>query len=542
MKVYVKFAKSLNRKGFQLILITMANRNSDELFQLIQSLNKTEKRSFKLHVKRFSGNEDLKILALFDALDSMNEYDEEKLLRKNPSIQKQQLSNMKAYLYKQILTTISHGSDDLEIQLSEQLMFARMLYNKGLYMQALKMLDKVKTTAKNHSQNTYHLQALIFEKKIEAMHITRSIEGRSGNLSYESNEVNKHLFLLSNLSGFALQLYSWYIQNGHARDEKDEKALKAFFNANLPVCNETQMNFYERLYYYQAYSWYTFILQDLLGYYRFSQKWVDLFEEHPEMKKLESIQYVKGLNNLLSAHFVLLNYRGFEDTLKVFEDFAESEAGHKDVNTELQAFIYLELSKLNRHFMHGTFTKGLSMVNYIEEKLEEYKLFIDTHRILIFYYKIACLYFGNGDNEKAIDYLNLIINRKPDLRTDLHCYARLLHLIAHFELGNYNLVEYLIKSVYRFMAKMNNLNVVEEEIFSFLKRSFSLSQKEIIPAFKCLKEKLEAIKGNPLATRSFMYLDIIGWLESKIENVPVQEIIRNKYLVSKKNRMDKQLV
>ena len=87
----------------------MPNRNSDELFQLIHSLNKTEKRFFKLYVKRISGNEELKIIALFDALDSMQEYDEEKLLRKNRSIQKQQLSNMKAHLYKQILTSISHA-------------------------------------------------------------------------------------------------------------------------------------------------------------------------------------------------------------------------------------------------------------------------------------------------------------------------------------------------------------------------------------------------------------------------------------------------
>jgi hypothetical protein len=155
---------------------------------------------------------------------------------------------------------------------------------------------------------------------------------------------------------------------------------------------------------------------------------------------------------------------------------------------------------------------------------------------LIFYYKIACLYFGSGDNEKAVEYLNLIINRKPDLRADLHCYARLLHLIAHYEMGNYELVEYLIKSVYRFMAKMNSLNIVEEEIFRFLRKSFSLTSSRVIEEFKPLKEKLTALKGNPLATRSFMYLDIIGWLESKIENVPVQQIIRNKYLASKKNR------
>ena len=514
----------------------MPNRNTDELFQLVQSLNKSEKRLFKLHVKRVSGSDNLKVLALFDALDGMTEYDEEKMLRKNTSIQKQQLSNMKAYLYKQILSSLTHSSPDIETQLSEQMMYARLLYNKGLYMQALKILDKVKASAKANNQSTYRLQALIFEKKIESMHITRSFEGRAEELSRESEEVNRRVSLLSRLSGFALQLYSWYIQNGHARDKKDEKAIEAFFYANLPECNLQKMDFYERLYYYQAYSWFTFILQDLLGYYRYSQKWVDLFEANADMKNTESIQYVKGLHNLSTAHFVLLNYKKFEETLQLFEDFASSEAGQKDANTQIQTFIYLQIAELNKHFMHGTFSEGLILVPYAEEKIEEYKLHIDTHRVLIFYYKIACLYFGSGDNEKAIEYLNLIINRKPDLRTDLHCYSRLLHLIAHYEIGNFRLVEYLIKSVYRFMAKMKNLNIVEEEIFRFLRKSFSLNPAEILAEFRPLKEKLEALKGNPLATRSFMYLDIIGWLESKIENVPVQQIIHNKYLLSKKNR------
>ena len=56
------------------------------------------------------------------------------------------------------------------------------------------------------------------------MHITRSIEGKAEDLAKESDEVNRRVILLSKLSGFALQLYSWYIQNGHARDEKDEKS------------------------------------------------------------------------------------------------------------------------------------------------------------------------------------------------------------------------------------------------------------------------------------------------------------------------------
>ncbi len=58
---------------------------------------------------------------------------------------------------------------------------------------------------------------------------------------------------------------------------------------------------------------------------------------------------------------------------------------------------------------------------------------MDQHRVLVFYYKIACLYFGSGDNNNAIVYLNKIIQlRIGNLRADIQCFARILHLIAHY--------------------------------------------------------------------------------------------------------------
>lgn len=54
----------------------MPNRSTDILFQLIKSLEKAEKRHFKLYIKRSSGKEDLKIVRLFDAVDKLKEYDE----------------------------------------------------------------------------------------------------------------------------------------------------------------------------------------------------------------------------------------------------------------------------------------------------------------------------------------------------------------------------------------------------------------------------------------------------------------------------------
>ncbi|MFN9109978.1 MAG: tetratricopeptide repeat protein, partial [Bacteroidota bacterium] len=186
--------------------------------------------------------------------------------------------------------------------------------------------------------------------------------------------------------------------------------------------------------------------------------------------------------------------------------------------------------KINLHFLEGTFNEGIRLIPYLEEQLQVYEAFLDRHRVLVFYYKIACLYFGSGKYEKAISYLNKIIHWKTDLRNDLQCYARLLHLIAHYELGHFNLLEYLIKSVYRFMAKMENLSGVEESMFKFLRKSFSLQPRELTPAFKTLLREVKQYQSDRFESRAFIYLDIISWLESKISGKPVQDIIRGKYV------------
>jgi len=515
----------------------MPNRSTDALFQLIKSLEKSEKRNFKLFVKRNSSTESLKITDLFDALDKMGEYDEPLLLKKTKSISKQQLSNIKAHLYKQILSSlrIIKDEDNIDIQLHELMDHARILYNKGLYLQTLKILDRMKDIAKSYNQLTYLQQVLFFEKKIEALFITRSMQNRAEQLSHESDMVNAQLSLVNTLSNLSLQLYSWYIQHGHARNKKDEDDLKEVLTKQLPEEARNATGFYEKLYLYQTYCWYYFIRQDFLQYYRYTQRWVDLFEHRPEMVEAETGSYIKGMHNLMGAHFDLLNSKKLAESIEQFEKFAHRKIVVQNDNNRILTFVYLYTSKLNLNFLEGRFTEGLKLVPYIEEKLDEYRLYLDRHRVLVFYYKIACLYFGSGHNEKAIHYLSKIINQKADLRTDLQCYARLLHLIAHYELGNFELLEYLTKSVYRFMAKMESLSAVEEEMFNFLRRSFSVGAKALKPEFEKLLEKLKKYEGNPLETRAFAYLDVISWLESKINGVNVQDVIREKYKRRKKN-------
>lgn len=509
----------------------MPNRSADELFQLIKTLEKGEKRNFKLYVSRNAAAEDLKITQLFDALDKMDVYDEELLLKKNNTIQKQQLSNLKAHLFKQILASLRLIKSDqaIDIQLHELLEHARILYNKGLYHQTLKLLQRTKELAKTYNQITFWVQALFFEKKIETLHITRSFEHRAEELANEVNELNERLSMVGKLSNLALQLYGWYIKNGHVRDDGEIEALKKFYTDNLPLNAQEYTGFYEKLYLYQSQAWYGFILQDFLTYYKNCQRWVDLFEKEPQMIKVEPQHFIKGMHNLLNAHFMLRNDKKFLQDIEKFEAFYHSKEGMANINNQVQSFVYLYLAKLNHHFLEGSFSEGIDLIPEIETKLSAFELQLDKHRTLIFYYKFACLFFGAGDFDNAVIYLNKIIHWKADLRSDLQCYARLLHLIAHYELGNDSIIESQVRSVYRFMSKLKNLTTVENEIFSFLRSSFSLSKREVKQGFEQLFEKLKQLEGNPTESRSFMYLDILSWLESKIKGVPVQEVIADHF-------------
>lgn len=514
----------------------MPNLFFDTLFQLIHSLEKSEKRHFKLYIKRSSAKEDLKIIRLFDVLDKLAEYDEKLLMKKLSDFTKPQLSNLKTHLYKQLLASLRllKTNENIDLKLSEQLDNARLLYNKGLKIQSLHILEKAKEMAKANQKMNFLVQVISLEKKIETLHITRSTLEKTELLAQEALATSEHIDRVTKLSNLALLLYRWYVKNGHARNEEDEKDIKKFFKSSLPGNVIAINDFYEKLYLYQSYSWYAFIRQDFFMYYRYSQKWIDLFNEDKIMLAVETGHYIKGMHNLLNAHFDLRNFKKFKTTLCEFEGFSKTAVANHHDNFRTHTSIYINGAKINQYLMEGNFTKGLEIVPGIEKKLKEYSLFVDSHRILVFNYKFASLFFGAGEYSKAIDYLHKIINdNNQGLRNDLQCYARLMHLLCHYELGNDEILDSLIRSVYRFMARMKNLTVVEEAIFSFLRHSFKVNSKDLKPELERFLTKIKHLEKNRFETRSFAYLDIISWAESKVFERPMEEIIHDKYLKSK---------
>ena len=513
----------------------MPKQKTDDLLQLIRSLTRAEKRHFRLFVKRNQSSNDILFLQLFDHLDKHKEYDEPTLLKKIPEIKKSQLSNLKAHLYKQLLTSLrllskNHNED---IQIRENIDYARVLYNKGLYRQALDTLSKAKAKSTTDGFYTLSMEIIEFEKLIEGQYITRSIEGRAEELTRETQVVSEKLYRSNQFSNLGLQMYGLYLKVGYVRNEKDFFFVKEFFHSKVPEVDYKKLGFWAKLYYCQSYFWYYHMTQNFPLCYRYAQRWVTLFLDFPKAIELHAPLYLKGIHNLLNSLFNTLHYERFEEGLELLEKFPEEVDIKKDRNLEGLFQLYIHIHRIKRHFMTGTFSEGVKLVPDLMKIIEEDTYNWDDHRVMVFYYRIACLYFGSGDNSTAIDYLNLILNQKnPDYREDIQSFARILNLIAHFELGNRQLVEYQVKSVYRFLSKLEDLHEVQREIFQFIRKTPRIRPQDLKEEFIKLKEKLLQLEEKSYTRRPFLYLDIISWLESKIEEVPVQQVIHRKYLAN----------
>ncbi len=511
----------------------MARQQTDDLFKLIKSLTKAEKRNFKLYAKRLSDNENIKFLTLFDIIDKQAAYDENEIINKAQELKAAQLPNLKANLNKNLLISLrlTAQQNDIDIMLRQQLDNAKILYNKALYRQSLITLEKAKQLALKHHRELLYFEAIEFEKLIESQYITHSIETKADELTKESDSLNIKLTLLGAFSNLSIKLYGFYLKNGYVRNKDDQTDISTYFHENMPPFNFDKLGFMEKLNLYQSHVWYYLITQDFLNVYRHSLKWVELFRTNPEAIAAQTDLYIKGIANMLDGLYFTGDYIRFKKVLNELWQFKQSTNIVLTKNVELLYYQYYYTHIINKHFMEGSFSEGVKLVPEIVAFLDKNKIYIDNHNILSFYYKIACLYFGSGDYKNTIKYLNLVINYKDtELRTDIQCFARILNLITHFEMNNFDLIEYLVKNAYHFISKMKDLHRAQKEVLFFLRKLPAIPPNKLDNAFKELLNKLKQLQNDQYEKRPFLYLDIISWLESKISGMPVQDVIKKKHL------------
>ena len=114
------------------------------------------------------------------------------------------------------------------------------------------------------------------------------------------------------------------------------------------------------------------------------------------------------------------------------------------------------------------------------------------------------------------------------MREDIQSYARLLFIIAHFELGHYELMDYLLNSTQRYLEKQSELNKVQKETLRFFRQLLKQPHSVWPTLFKTFKDTLGKLQKDPYEMRAFLYLDIHTWAQSKVANKSLAQVIRER--------------
>ena len=173
---------------------------------------------------------------------------------------------------------------------------------------------------------------------------------------------------------------------------------------------------------------------------------------------------------------------------------------------------------------------GAAQIPRIESELKKFGTSLSKHTLYVLYYNITLLYFGTANYHKALKWLNKILTEnKDDYTLDLICGARILFLIIHIELGNDDLLEYAAQSTHRYLTARKRKYKVESIFLDLLNIILNPSRKkEMITLLGEILVQFKQLKSDPYEQGAFELFDYISWIESKIENRPFADIVKDK--------------
>lgn len=504
----------------------MPKTPSHKLYNLIKSLSGPEKRYFKLYAKNTSGDRSSKYLQLFDAIDRQKVYDDEALIKSiyaNEKIQSRKYSELKAYLYDLILKGLQ-GYDEnssVDFRLKGMLQSVRVLYRRSHYDDAIELLHKAKKIAVQYEAFDFGLEILHWEKQVA--YAKADIPFLDQHLEEIEKDEAACMKKLQNIAAYQNLFYRIMINiRKYAMLRSDEKITKMELLMQHPLLQDIEqaLSHKARIFYHRIYGLYYYSKIDYEQFHECNKKFLDLLESNPRLLKESVADHISALSNLIGSCGLLKKYSG---VAKLLDKLLKI----KPVTVDDSLRIYREyyFNKLSLCIAVGDFEQGLEVLKKQQKDLKKYdpKEF-QTSR---FYFQYFYIYFGIGDYDNALKYLNEWLNQPRSMkREDLQSLARILNLIIHYEMGNTFLLDHLFRSTYRFLKKRDRVFEFEKRVLRFIRDTNKINtKKELVDIMKVLREDFKILSQTPSENVMFEYFDFLSWLESKISNRSFAEVI-----------------
>lgn len=501
---------------------------STELFDLIKSLSKSEKRFFKLTSSLQSGEKNY--LKIFDLIDKQSDYDEDELKEfyKGEKFINH-LPSEKNHLYKLILKSLRgfHSDNSVSAILKEEIKNVELLYKKSLYKECRKFLLRAKNLAKDNEKFYYWFELISWEKLL----IEEDYE--QGIFTYDLDKlIQEELEVIEKLRNLAeyQMIYSRinYIfrRGGFVTKPEDVSAVDEIANHHLIKGKNTALSSRAASICYYIQGLCNATKRDYDTAMEKFNRTKFIIDNNPKIKSSLAKRYVRTVHNLILANIYLKHYDKANQLIRELEALQHTK-GFATYDVKVKIFTCIYNSRIMVAYRNGSFQSTLKMVDEMIEGLSHYGDKLPKEQVLLFSYHIGYVYFGAGLYRDSLKWVNGILNdNEQKLRQDIYSYARIFNLILHYELGNYDLLEYLMKSTTRRIKKSSNTEEVELSIIKLLKKILRLGNKAKIDAFIEYKEELEQILEKQDQKVILDYFNISAWIESKVKNISFEQAVQ----------------
>jgi hypothetical protein len=509
----------------------------DELARLISSLSKSEKRYFKMFSGMQAGEKGY--LKLFDAVEKLGDYDDEairQMFEGEDFIKR--LPAVKNYLYSQILRSlrILHSGETVDSQIKEMIEEVSVLYEKRLYRQCMKVLDRAEDIASKNELVVQQIEINMWREKVAFESLSPDVlEKKLADIS----EKETHLLSLQKNNLQFRNLHNQIlILNKKLKEARTDDELARFHDIiSHPLMQSVYnaLSFDARHNYYQAHLIYHHAKGDNEKCLETAEELLKLLESYPDKIKERPKMYISALHNVLLSKIQLHNYENFQDTLGKLKLVPV-----KSISAEVNRFVSASIFEMVSYLDPGRFTDSIPVREFILDGMNKYADKINAIEEITLLYNLFYSYFGTGEYTKALGMINKLLNEyQKELRYDVQSAVRILNLILHYELKNTMLLEYNAVSTYRFLYKSKRLYKLESIILNFIKKKMPeiFSPRDEHEAFIELRKEFVAIADDPYEKKAFEYFDYIAWLDSKIEKKSFEQIVQEKFEARSRQRL-----
>lgn len=508
---------------------------STELFDLIKTLTKSEKRFFKLSSSIQSGEKNY--IKIFDAIDNQELYNEDELkeLFKDESFIAH-FPSEKNHLYKLILKSLRsfHADKSISSVLSQEIKNIEILQKKALYKECNKLLHRAKKLAHEHEKFYFLFELINLEKQLleEAYE-----EGEFGqDLDALIKEENEILDKLRNLAEYHI-LYSRinfvFRKEGFAHNEEERKIVKEIEDYHLIKGKNTALSSSAATICYYIKGLCATTNREYADAYTFFKRVKEILDKNPTLRVDLAKRYVRTLSHLLFCYIDSEKYDEANGVINDLNQFVGKE-GFNSIDVEVSIFTSTTLGSLMLWQKQGMHREAIPKLKELVASFARMGDKITKENSILFNYHIANIHFGAGEFKEALHFVNLVLNvNEQSLRQDIYGFTRLFNLVIHYELGNYDLLEYTIKSTMRFLNKKEKDYQVESVLVKHLRKLIKITNElERREAYKKMKKELEILFENPKEQVVLDYFNVLAWLDSKINTITfpdaIQKLSKNK--------------